>query len=204
MAILIRPIGRTTNNNKAHVPWAAITNNPDKFLDTEYLPDDTSIIEISRMRSAPLVLCYKKWMKAQKKGDVAFKFKHVLPEDRRDESRKRSPSKTSKKRQLQVSEDEEASEEEITQAKKRVKLLSPVKEVEEADRELETTPLTSNVPDRIQPSPEGGPDLSSILEHSLPADKDQLSSDKPSLTVEEEDHAAPVAPERSGWRCDFF
>jgi hypothetical protein len=195
-AILIRPIGKTTNNNKAHVPWAAITNNPDKFLDTKYLPDDTSIIEISRMRSAPLVLCYKRWIKAQKKGELAFKFKHVFPEDRRDDSRKRSQ----RKRELNVSEDEEGSDEDIMQTKKWVKLLTPVVEVEEPQKDLETAPMTSNVPDRFQMSPEGGPDLSSILENSLPANGDQLSSDKLSLI----DQAAPLAPERSDWRCYFF
>lgn len=42
------------------------------------------------MRSAPLTLCYRRWLKAQNRNKVAFRFKDVLQEDRRDESRKRS------------------------------------------------------------------------------------------------------------------
>ena len=42
------------------------------------------------MRSAPLTLCYRRWLKAQNRNKVAFQFKDVLQEDRRGESQKRS------------------------------------------------------------------------------------------------------------------
>ena len=64
--------------------------NPDRFLDDKYLPGDTTIVEISKMRSAPLTLCYAKWLNAQKKGKVPFRFKDVLQEDKRDLSCKRA------------------------------------------------------------------------------------------------------------------
>ena len=67
-----------------------MASDPDRFMDDKYLPGDTTIVEISKMRSAPLTLCYSKWLKAQKKGKVPFRFKDVLQEDKRDLSRKRT------------------------------------------------------------------------------------------------------------------
>ena len=195
MAIFIRPTGNTTHNKKAHVPWAAITNHPDKFLDTQYLPDDTTITEISRMRSAPLLLCYRRWFKAQKKGDVAFRFKSVLPEDRRDDAKKRSGGKGSKKRGLDVSEDEETSDEKKLPGKKRVKMATSGKKVEGQQKDPEAG---------IEMSPEQEPNPVTSTEGPAAANEDKLSSDKPTLTVEEKDHAGPLIPERLACRCYFL
>jgi hypothetical protein len=186
MLIFIWPTGNTTHNKKAHVPWAAITSHPDKFLHTRYLPDDTTITEISRMRSGPIVLCYRRWLKAQKQGDVAFRFKSVLPEDMRDDARKRSGGKSSKKRGLDVSEDEETSNEDMLAGKKRVK-MSTAEKKKRQEKDLEAG---------IQISPEQEPH-SITAEGPAPATEVQLSSEKPPLTVEERDNVASLVPERS-------
>ena len=115
------PPGKTTNNPKAHVPWAAIASDPDRFLDDKELPDDTTIVEISKMRSASLTLCYAKWLKAQKQGKVPFQFKDVLQEDKRDVSRKRSRETKSG---AQQSIDSEAQDKEDDGQRRKIQALT--------------------------------------------------------------------------------
>jgi hypothetical protein len=148
------------------------------------------------MRSAPLLLCYRRWFKAQNKGDVAFRFKHVLPEDRRDDSSRRSSRKSSKKRGLDASEDEETSNEKILLGKKRIKVSTAEKKVEEPMSEPDAMSPESKMADRILTAAEKTPNPSLSPLDSVPANMDLLSGDKPPVTVEKEDHVAPLGPER--------
>jgi hypothetical protein len=133
---------------------------------------------------------------------VAFQFKYVLPEDRRDDSKKQSRAKASKRRREDGSEDEETSNEETIPTKKQVKASTPGIDVEGAQRELEETTPKSKTPDTgsILSSSEKEPNPSTSPEDSAPANEDQVSSDKPPLTVEVQDHVAPLGPERFACR----
>jgi hypothetical protein len=112
--------GKSANNAKAHVPWAAISQDPDRFIDLQYLPDNTTIAEISRMRAAPLLECYRRWRKAQKHGRTPFRFKFVLPQDKREHAHKRKKGKAPRKKKSDSSDEAGSSDEEMPPKKKQM------------------------------------------------------------------------------------
>jgi hypothetical protein len=63
------------------VPWKLIAEDPDKFFDPIYLPGKVELLEISKMKSGALQLCYAFWYKRQEEGQKAFVFKHVHSAD---------------------------------------------------------------------------------------------------------------------------
>jgi hypothetical protein len=69
--------GHAANNPKAAVPWSALLNSPNKFLDKCYLPDGVLLTEISKMKGGALNACINHWSGRIGKGEIAFRFKAV-------------------------------------------------------------------------------------------------------------------------------
>jgi hypothetical protein len=81
--------GRASNNPKAVVPWGAIHNNQDDFIDHEYLPDNAKVLDTSKMKSVDLQACLTLWRERQESGLTTFRLKKVLPNDIRSRNHKR-------------------------------------------------------------------------------------------------------------------
>jgi hypothetical protein len=78
------------------VPWSALLEAPDKFLEPCYLPAGVRLTEISKMKSETLNACLRHWLERVENGDTAFHFKAV--EDvhlRAGKSLKKRPAPTS-------------------------------------------------------------------------------------------------------------
>jgi hypothetical protein len=88
--------GHMTQNNKISVPWGAISRDADRYLDTEYIPPNILIGEISKMKSADLHRCLGFWIDRQKEGKISFRFKNVVSDDIRGPTgkRRRAESRT--------------------------------------------------------------------------------------------------------------
>jgi hypothetical protein len=82
-------LGHAANNPHAAVPWKLIAEDPNKFFDPMYMPNDIQIHEISKMRAEALQACYSFWWKRQEEGERAFVFKHVQGSDFREPKLKR-------------------------------------------------------------------------------------------------------------------
>jgi hypothetical protein len=85
------------------VPWSALDESPEKFLDPCFLPADVQLKEISKMRAATLNACVSHWAKRVENGKIAFRFKAVEDSHRREEQSR-------KKRPQPVSDDEQEDE----------------------------------------------------------------------------------------------
>jgi hypothetical protein len=81
------------------VPWTALFQTPDKFLESCYLPAGVQLTEISKMKAQTLNACLLHWSERVENGEIAFRFKAV------EDSHLRVP-KSKKKRPAPVSEDE--------------------------------------------------------------------------------------------------
>jgi len=81
------------------VPWKALAETPDKFLELCYLPVGVHLTDISKMKAQTLTSCLLHWSDRVQNGDIAFRFKAV------EESHLRVP-KSKKKRSAPASEDE--------------------------------------------------------------------------------------------------
>ena len=91
--------GHAANNPKAVVPWSALQQDPEKFLEPRYLPDGVQLQEVSKMKAASLNACVSHWLERVESGQRAFRFKAVDDAHRRD-------GKAKKKRRNPSSDDE--------------------------------------------------------------------------------------------------
>jgi hypothetical protein len=98
------------------VPWKALAETPDKFLESHYLPAGVQLTDISKMKGKDINECLLHWSKRVEQGDIAFRFKAV------EESHLRVP-KSKKKRPAPKSEDEgeHSSEEDYTSTRTQLK-----------------------------------------------------------------------------------
>lgn len=69
--------GRMTNNELVAVPWGAIANDQDKYLDWSYLPAGAKIREPSKMLAMDVRTLFRHWKKRQTRGRDVFRFKMV-------------------------------------------------------------------------------------------------------------------------------
>lgn len=81
------------------MPWKALVETPDKFLELCYLPAGVQLTDISKMKAKTLNACLLHWSDRVQNGDIAFRFKAV------EESHLRVP-KSKRKRPAPASEDE--------------------------------------------------------------------------------------------------
>jgi hypothetical protein len=81
------------------VPWTALFQTPDKFLDAHYLPAGVQLTEISKMKAKTLNACLLHWSERVQNGEIAFRFKAV------EDSHLRVPT-SKKKCPAPASEDE--------------------------------------------------------------------------------------------------
>ena len=95
--------GHAANTPHAVVPWSALYESPDKFLEPGCLPLDIQLKEISKMKAATLNACISHWLRRVEKGKIAFRFKAVEESHRRQENPR-------KKRRQPLSDDEEEDE----------------------------------------------------------------------------------------------
>lgn len=95
--------GHAANNPHAVVPWSALEESPDRFLEPGCIPADIQLKEISKMKAATLNACISHWMTRVEKGKIAFRFKAVEDAHRREQ-------KPRKKRRQPLSDDEEEDE----------------------------------------------------------------------------------------------
>jgi hypothetical protein len=92
-------VGHAAHNPKAIVPWTALLETPEKFLEPCYLPAGVKLTEISKMKAKTLQACLNHWLECVENGDIAFRFRAV------DESHQRA-AKSTKKRPAPATDDE--------------------------------------------------------------------------------------------------
>lgn len=71
--------GHQANKHHVAVPWGAIAHDPEFFINSDDLPENVKIVELSKMRSEHLLSCYHKWLKLQNSNQHSFRFKAVAP-----------------------------------------------------------------------------------------------------------------------------
>jgi hypothetical protein len=69
-----------------------LQRSPQDFFDAQYLPENVTLSEVSKMKSESLYACLRKWLGAQESGQQGFCFHNVASGDLRTHGLKRKLS----------------------------------------------------------------------------------------------------------------